>query len=61
MCLEFKKQKAKNDWFNCTLKCSKQCTRVVIIRSWNKKSKHPLMWLKILKDQERCTVDDFAR
>ena len=23
MCLEAKKQKTKNDWFMCTLKCSK--------------------------------------
>ena len=37
MCLEVKKQKAKNDWFTCTLKSSKRCTRKIIIRNWNKK------------------------
>ena len=59
MCLEVKKKKAKNNWFNDTLKCSKPCTRVVFDRDWNKKSKHRLMCLKILKNQERCMVGDF--
>ena len=53
MCLEFKKQKAKNDWFNCTVKCIKQCTRGVFIRGWNKKR---LMCLKFFKYQGRCMV-----
>ena len=61
MCLEVKKQKKKNDLFNCMLKCSKQYTHEVFIRGWNKKGKHRLMCLKILKDQERWRVVDFLR
>ena len=34
-----KQKKAKNDWFICTLKCSKQYTREVFFRGSNKKSK----------------------
>ena len=59
MCLEFKKQKAKNDLFKCTLKCSKQYRHEVYIRGWNKKSKHRLMCSKVLMDQEGYV--DFLR
>ena len=60
MCLEVKKQKAKKDWFICTLKYSKQCTCKVFIRGWNKKNKERLMCLELLKQQERCTVNEFS-
>ena len=39
MCLEVKKQKAKNKWFTWKLKCSKKCTGEVLITDWNKKRK----------------------
>ena len=63
MCLEYKNQKAKNDWFNCTLKYSKHCTREIFIRGWNKteikKGKQRLMCFEVLKHQKRWTVDGF--
>ena len=43
MCLEVKKQKANNDWFICTSKCSKECTSEVFIREWTKDNKRLLI------------------
>ena len=59
MCLEVKIQKAKNGLFIWTLKCSKQFMRQVFIRGWNENSNHRVMCLQVLKNQERCTADDF--
>ena len=56
MFLEVKRRKANQ--FISMLKESKQITREFFIRGWSKNSK--LMWLMILKHQERCTVDDFS-
>ena len=38
MCVEFKKQKEKKKSFTCSLTWSKQCTREVFIRGYNKNS-----------------------
>ena len=51
MWLEVKKQKEKNSSFICMLKSSKQCTREVFIRGWNKNSKRPL--INVFKDSAR--------
>ena len=56
MFLEVKRRKANQ--FISMLKESKEITREFFIRGWSKNSK--LMWLMILKHQERCTVDDFS-
>ena len=59
MCLEVKKQKVKDDWFICTLKCCKQFTGKVFIRGWNKKIKDRLVCLEVQKHQVRCTDNEF--